>query len=88
MTSNTNNNSNQVDDELHEELLYELLLYKKKDIIAIQDINSNTLMAVHQSKKVKTLDDLYELLFNLINKLKLISKELQIGCHFLFTIIY
>jgi hypothetical protein len=36
MTSNTNNNSDQVDDELHEELLYELLLYKKKDIIVIQ----------------------------------------------------
>jgi hypothetical protein len=33
MTRNTNNNSDQVDDELHEELLYELLLYKKKDII-------------------------------------------------------
>ncbi|GBB92055.1 hypothetical protein RclHR1_01960005 [Rhizophagus clarus] len=41
MTSNTNNNSDQVDaqlhDELHDELLYELLLYKKKDIIAIQE---------------------------------------------------
>ena len=36
MTSNTNISSDQVDDELHEELLYELLLYKKKDIIAIQ----------------------------------------------------
>ena len=36
MTSNTNNNSDQVDDKLHEELLYEVLLYKKKDIIAIQ----------------------------------------------------
>jgi hypothetical protein len=36
MTNNTNNKSDQVDDELHEELLYELLLYKKKDIIAIQ----------------------------------------------------
>ena len=45
MTSNTNNNSDQVDDELYEELLYELLLYKKKDIIAIQEklgINNNT----------------------------------------------
>ena len=41
MTRNTNNNSDQVNaqlyDELHEELLYELLLYKKKDIIAIQE---------------------------------------------------
>jgi hypothetical protein len=35
MTNNTNISSDQIDDELHEELLYELLLYKKKDIIAI-----------------------------------------------------
>ena len=41
MTSNTNNNSDQVSADLYneqyEELLYELLLYKKKDIIAIQE---------------------------------------------------
>ena len=37
MTRNTNNNSDQVDDELYEKLLYEVLLYKKKDIIAIQE---------------------------------------------------
>ncbi len=49
MIRNTNNNSDQVDaqlyDESHKELLYELLLYKKKDIIAIQkklSINDNT----------------------------------------------
>ena len=59
MTSNTNNNSDQVDDELHEEHLYEVLLYKKKDIIAIQkklSINNNTNQtALNQSKKGKTL---------------------------------
>ena len=40
MTSNTNNKSDQVDvqlyDEPYKELLYEVLLYKKKDIITIQ----------------------------------------------------
>ena len=37
MISNTNNNSDQFDNELYKELLYELLLYKKKDIITIQE---------------------------------------------------
>ncbi|RGB22814.1 hypothetical protein C1646_775492, partial [Rhizophagus diaphanus] len=81
MTSNTNNISDQVNeqlyDDLHEELLYELLLYKKKDIIAIQEklgmavserpsINDNTnQMALNQSKKGKTLEDSFGLLFDL-----------------------
>ena len=67
MTSNTNISSDQVDDELHEELLYEVLLYKKKDIIVIQkklgmavsegpSINDNTNQtALIQCKKGKTL---------------------------------
>ena len=83
MTRNTNNNSDQVNaqiqenlelrlyDDLHEELLYEVLLYKKKDIIAIQEklsmamgsrkrpslsINDNTNQtALNQSKKEKYL---------------------------------
>src|SRR5271163_2663692 len=86
MTSNTNNKSDQ-----SETLLYKVLLYMKKDIKAIQKklgINSNALMAVHQSKKAKTLDDSYELLFNLVEELRSIPKELQIGCHPLLTIIY
>ena len=82
MTSNTNNISDQVDDELYEELLYELLLCKKKDIIAIQEklgINSNAhQMAVHQSKKAKTLDDSYELLFDLVEELRPILEELAL----------
>ena len=59
MTSNTNISSDQ--SKILEELLYELLLYKKKDIIAIQEklsINSNTNQtALNQSKKGKTLED-------------------------------
>ena len=53
--------------------LYEVFLYKKKDIIAIQEklsISDNAnRTAVHQSKKVKTLADLYELLLELVGNL-------------------
>ena len=73
MTSNTNNISDQVDNELYEELLYELLLCKKKDIIAIQEklsINDNiNQTALNQSKKGKTLKDLFRLLFDLVKEL-------------------
>ena len=61
MTSNTNNNSDQVDDELYGELLYELLLYKKKDIIAIQEklgmapTNDNTNQTALNESKGKIL---------------------------------
>ena len=93
MTSNTNINSDQVDDELYEELLYELLLYKKKDIIAIQEklgmamvplgspsINGNTNQtALNQNKKGKTLEDSFRLLFDLVEELRLIQEEVEIG---------
>ena len=78
MTSNTNNNSNQVDDELYEELLYELLLYKKKDIIAIQEklgitplepINDNTNKTALNESKGKILIDSFQLFFNLVKEL-------------------
>jgi hypothetical protein len=81
MTSNTNISSDQVDDKLLEEFLYELLLYKKKDIIAIQkklSIDSNwrkelienrNQIALNQSKKEKTLEDSFGLLFDLVKKL-------------------
>ena len=81
MTSNTNTSSDQVDDKLHEELLYELLLYKKKDIIAIQKklsmnpdrekgpIENRNQTALNQSKKGKTLEDSFGLLFNLVGEL-------------------
>ncbi|RIA79737.1 hypothetical protein C1645_840038 [Glomus cerebriforme] len=91
MIKNTNNNSDQVDiqlyDEPHKKLLYELLLYKKKDIIAIQKnsvgpINDNTNQtALNQSKKEKTLEDLFGLLFNLVKELRPIQKELDISSH-------
>src|SRR5271154_545117 len=91
MTRNTNNNSDQDDDELYEELFYELLLYKKKDIIAIQEklgmvplrpINDNTnRTALNQSKKGKTLEDSFGLLFDLVEELRPIQEELEIGRH-------
>src|SRR3954447_19105760 len=98
MTRNTNNNSDQVDDELHEELLYELLLYKKKDIIAIQEklgmtplgpINDNTNQtALNQSKKGKTLEDSFGLLFDLVEELKPILEEIDICSHPILTILH
>ena len=77
MISNTN-----ISSDKSEAQLYEVLLYKKKDIIAIQEklgINSNAhQMAVHQSKKAKTLDDSYELLFDLVEELRPILEELAL----------
>src|SRR5919205_1367678 len=82
MTSNTNNNSDQVDDKLYEELLYELLLYKKKDIIAIQEklgmtavskdtppINDNTNQTALNESKGKILKDSFRLFFDLVEEL-------------------
>src|ERR1043165_4550505 len=80
MTSNTNNISDQVDDELYEELLYryELLLYKKKDIIAIQEklgmtplgpINDNTNQTALNESKGKILKDSFRLFFDLVEEL-------------------
>src|ERR1044072_4642765 len=106
MTRNTNNNSDQVDaqlyNDLHEELLYELLLYKKKDIIAIQEklgmamvpkgppsINDNTNQtALNQSKKVKTLEDSFGLLFDLVKELKPIQEKIDICGHPILTILH
>jgi hypothetical protein len=78
MTSNTNINSDQVNDKLHEELLYKLLLYKKKDIIAIQEklgivplkpINDITNQTVLNESKGKTLKDSFQLFFGLVEEL-------------------
>jgi hypothetical protein len=88
MTSNTNINSDK-----SEAQLYELLLYKKKDIIAIQEklgmamvplgplsINGNTNQtALNQNKKGKTLEDSFRLLFDLVEELRLIQEEVEIG---------
>jgi hypothetical protein len=102
MTRNTNNNSDQVNaqlyDELHEELLYEVLLYRKKDIIAIQEklgmtplgpINDNTNQtALNQSKKGKTLEDSFALLFDLVEELKPIHEKIDICGHPILTILH
>ena len=91
MSRNTNNNSDQVDadlyDEQYEELLYELLLYKKKDIIAIQEklgmvplrpINGNTnQIALNQNKKGKTLEDSFRLFFDLVEELAQIVQIME-----------
>ncbi|CAG8692307.1 7822_t:CDS:1, partial [Ambispora gerdemannii] len=62
--------------------LYEVLLYKKKDITAIQKklgINSNiNKMAVSESKIVKELADLYKLLLELVRDLMPIQRKLDI----------
>ena len=100
MTSNTNNNSDQVDDELHEEHLYEVLLYKKKDIIAIQKklgmlpdrrkgpIENIYQTALDQSKKGKTLEDSFGLLFDLVEELIDIRGDLGVVDHPILTTLY
>ncbi|CAG8657905.1 10104_t:CDS:2, partial [Dentiscutata heterogama] len=61
--------------------LYEVLLYKKKDITAIQKklgINNNiNQTAVSESKKVKELADSYELLLELVRNL--IPIQIKLG---------
>ncbi|CAG8629089.1 16715_t:CDS:1, partial [Cetraspora pellucida] len=72
--------------------LYEVLLYQKKDIIAIQkklSTNSKTNQtAVHQSNKAKTLPDLYELLLELVGDLILIEKNLNIDGNSILVVEY
>ncbi|UZO22828.1 uncharacterized protein OCT59_015177 [Rhizophagus irregularis] len=62
--------------------LYEVFLYKKKDIIAIQKklgINAKTNQeAVRQSKEEITLADSYELLLDLVGDMLPIQEELNI----------
>src|SRR3954453_2165271 len=95
MTSNTNINSDK-----SEAQLYEVLLYKKKDIIAIQkklgmnsdrrkgpiEIRNQT--ALNQSKKGKTLEDSFGLLFDLVGELIDIRGDLDVACHPVLTILY
>jgi hypothetical protein len=95
MTSNTNINSDK-----SEAQLYEVLLYKKKDIIAIQkklgmnsdrrkgpiEIRNQT--ALNQSKKGKTLEDSFGLLFDLVGELIDIRGDLDVTCQPILTILY
>ncbi|CAG8797603.1 27235_t:CDS:1 [Dentiscutata erythropus] len=77
MTSNTNN----TDPSENFPQLYKVLLYKKKNIIAIQKklgINNNiNQMAVSESKKAKELADSYELLLELVRDL--IPIQIKLG---------
>ena len=79
MTSNTNNKT---DPSEKFPQLYEVLLYKKKDITAIQKklgINSNiNQTTVLGNKKAKKLADSYELLLELVRNLIPIQGKLGI----------
>src|SRR5256714_10502831 len=80
--------------------LYEVLLYKKKDIIAIQKkpstfpdpekgpIKSRNQTALNQNKKGKTLEDSFGLLFDLVGELIDIRGDLNVDCHPVLTILY
>ena len=95
MTSNTN-----ISSDKSEAQLYEVLLYKKKDIIAIQKnlgmfpdrekgpIESRNQTALNQSKKGKTLEDSFGLLFDLVGELIDIRGDLNVARHPILTILY
>ena len=95
MTSNTN-----ISSDKSEAQLYEVLLYKKKDIIAIQKklgmfpdpgkgpIESRNQTALNQSKKGKTLEDSFGLLFDLVKELKPIQEKIDICGHPILTILH
>ncbi|PKB95800.1 hypothetical protein RhiirA5_436002 [Rhizophagus irregularis] len=77
-----NNNTNKSPTKESLDQLYEVFLYKKKDIIAIQkklgiNINANQ-EAVRQSKEEITLADSYELLLDLVGDMLPIQEELNI----------
>ncbi|RGB23769.1 hypothetical protein C1646_805921 [Rhizophagus diaphanus] len=98
MTSNTNNAL--VQSEILENQLYEVLLYKKKDIIAIQKklgmlpdrgkgpIENIYQTALNQSKKGKTLKDSFGLLFDLVGELIDIRRDLNVVGHPILTTLY
>jgi hypothetical protein len=95
MTSNTNINSDK-----SEAQLYEVLLYKKKDIIAIQKklgivpdqrkgpIEIIYQTALNQSNKGKTLEDSIGLLFDLVGELIDIRGDLDVVGHPILTTLY
>ena len=95
MTSNTN-----ISSDKSEAQLYEVLLYKKKDIIAIQKklstfpdpekgpIESRNQTALNQNKKGKTLEDSFGLLFNLVGELIDVREDLDVIGHPILTTLY
>ena len=88
MTSNTN-----ISSDKSEAQLYEVLLYKKKDIIAIQKklsmlpdrrkgpIENIYQTALNQSKKGKILEDSFGLLFDLVGELIDVRGDLDVVGH-------
>ncbi len=101
MTSNTNINSDKSEAVPEGPAqLYEVLLYKKKDIIAIQKklgmdpdrrkgpIENRNQTALNQSKKGKTLEDSFGLLFDLVGELINIRGDLDVARHPILTILY
>ena len=79
MVSSTNNNKSNKSETFAP--LYEVLLYKKKDIIAIQEklgINSNTSKQIEHGPDGKTLADSYKLLLHLVGDLIPIQGKLGI----------
>src|SRR4051795_7355743 len=95
----TSNNTN-ISSDKSEAQLYEVLLYKKKDIIAIQKklsmfpdpekgpIESRNQTALNQNKKGKTLEDSFGLLFDLVGELIDIRGDLDVACHPVLIILY
>ena len=95
MTSNTN-----ISSDKSEAQLYEVLLYKKKDIIAIQKklstfpdpgkgpIESRNQTALNQNKKGKILEDSFGLLFDLVGKLINVRGDLGVVDHPILTTLY
>ena len=101
MTSNTNISSDKSEAVPEGPAqLYEVLLYKKKDIIAIQKklsmfpdrekgpIESRNQTALNQNKKGKTLEDSFRLLFDLVGELIDIRGDLDVARHPILTILY
>ena len=95
MTSNTN-----ISSDKSEAQLYEVLLYKKKDIIAIQKklgmlpdrrkgpIENIYQTVLNQSKKGKTLEDSFGLLFDLVGELIDVRGDLDVVGHPILTTLY
>jgi hypothetical protein len=95
MTINTN-----ISSDKSEAQLYGVLLYKKKDIIEIQKklgmvpdrkkgpIENRNQTASNQSKKGKTLEDSFGLLFDLVGELIDIRGDLDVVGHPILTTLY
>ena len=95
MTSDTNHKL--VQSEILENQLYEVLLYKKIDVLAIQEclaewnlgINDNANQTVlNQSKKAETLDNTSRLLFDLVEIIISIEEHLETGGNPILNILH